>query len=370
MPIRIRNTPSTKSFGKWNMSAGSTSVKDEGEYTIINQCKDDVLVGDCGLLEIDQIKEEQICRMEGTRKVGSWIVNCSGYIPKGYRVMGTRPHLDIVRPSNEVLATQMASRTSPSRAVIDLPTFIGELKDLPRLFQVQGSSIIKKAAGANLNVQFGWLPLIADLKDALNIVQAVHNRTRELEKFYRSGLRRTVDLGNYSANATVANQVLCSQTYTDATCNLLIVTQEKVWGHIRWKPTTLPPKGDDAMVKLALRAVLGLSVSSAAVTAWELMPWSWLIDYFSTAGDFLKAHRNTVPAVIDKCVIMSKTETTFATQNIQTQQGFTCSEGRVVKTRKTRYPAYPTLQAYLPYLSGRQVSILGSIIATRKSVRV
>jgi hypothetical protein len=45
----------------------------------------------------------------------------------------------------------------------------------------------------------------------------------------------------------------------------------------------------------------------ALVTFWELMPWSWLIDWCTSYGDILAATRNAIPVTWSKVAIMRET---------------------------------------------------------------
>nr|UJQ85407.1 MAG: hypothetical protein 1 [Leviviridae sp.] len=230
--------------------------------------------------------------------------------------------------------------------------------------RLAGRNIITKAAGANLAYQFGWKPLVSDLKSLLSTADLIEKRARELKRFYDRGLRYTQDLYS-SSDMIMINDWITAQPYIRYKGNITRTTTRKVWGHIRWKPTTLPPRTDAEYRKLAWKAINGFSTSSLPASAWELIPWSWLIDYFSSVGDFLQAHRNTVPAVIDRCVIMEHAKTVTTFDNFSgIHSSFTVEPmngARVTFETKTRASAMPGISAYLPLLSNRQISILGSL---------
>lgn len=369
MPIKSR--PVTIPGGTYVLTNDNGTTDVSGTYQKADVLDDGQPVGDCGPFTVNLYRAPNPVKMNGTRiDLPNYKTVLTEFIPQGTRDVAWTNPSNYGRPTNGALAAMLAARTSPSRTVVDLPAFVGELRDLPLLFKAQGDSIIKKAAGANLAIQFGWLPLVSDLQDFLNINGVVNKRTRELQKFYKSGLRRTIDLWSGSAQNTIASKTLSGLFKADLRGTEAVSIQHRTWGHIRWHPTTLPPQSDEAMRMLAARAAFGLSVPSLAASAWELMPWSWLVDYCSSVGDFLKAHRNTVPARYSKCCIMDEVTMTVQYSNFTGYHpSFSVTpetKGGFVKIKKSRVSATPSISAWLPMLSARQLSILGSIMISRQ----
>lgn len=266
---------------------------------------------------------------------------------------------------NSYYATQLMAMTNPSRPTVDVPVFVAELKDLPDLVKIVGDNAIKTVAKANLAYWFGWKPLLSDILKMLDFSTVVNNRYKELKRLYDGGLRCTRDLDNssiYNPHTTVSTlngDPSCKvQVYFDQTCTM------KVWGHVKWKPTTLPPKTDEEMISLARKAAFGLTIDPA--TAWELIPFSWLADWFGDIGAFLQAYRNIVPAVSSDLTIMRHKQcTTSFTLTQPVNNGGIASLYPGNWEEKSRVPASAGLSAYLPYLTLRQLSILGSLSVTR-----
>jgi hypothetical protein len=242
--------------------------------------------------------------------------------------------------------------TNPSRSVVDVPVFIGELGDLPRLVKIIGDSAIKTVARGNLAFWFGWKPLISDIMKMMNFSDAAMQRYKELKAFYDSGLSRTRDLDSFSAMSTHGTHVFESNGALYVAATKHSHTTQRIWGHCKWKPTTLPPKTDQDMINLARRAALGLTIDPS--TAWELIPFSWMIDWFSSVGSFLKAQRNIVPAEAYDISIMRQTTTRWTFSNWQFPPGAPVRQGGVTSESKIRRPASASISSHLPYLSGRQ----------------
>ncbi|DAD52306.1 maturation protein [ssRNA phage SRR6960799_41] len=275
-------------------------------------------------------------------------------------------------PSDAVIATDMAARTNPSRADIDLPVFIAELKDVPELIFDFGKSIVKAANKANLTLQFGWAPLLSDLNAMLHFVSLTEARLAELKRLRKSGLRRKRQFGTYTSHETTswpwdsASQLsIPSKTYITRRC--------KVWAYCKWKPTLDMPKTDAELLSLARKAVYGMTIDG--VTMWELIPWSWLVDWFSTVGAYTVATRNIVPCALSGNVLIMKhfeymvrgDFLNFDTLN----PGYSVSPFIEVGERKLRTSSAPTpYAARLPFLSVRQLSIISSLYVMRSRLRL
>jgi hypothetical protein len=241
---------------------------------------------------------------------------------------------------------------------VDLPTAVFELKDLPSLFKSQGDTFYKKAASYNLKYQFGIKPLISDLKSLLLFQHHIAKRERELRKLQESGLRRKVEVFTGSAHETHDRQVNSSLYSKFAKMNR--VTTVRKWGFVEYRPSSYPLT-DPQLRRLAMRAVLGLTIDFS--TAWNLIPWSWLVDWCSNVGDFLISNRNIVPCTHGQVLIMRHIKTEVHARDTGGHHSMT--PWKCVRETKTRQPVSASLSAQLPYLSGKQLSILGSIKALR-----
>nr|UJQ84969.1 MAG: hypothetical protein 1 [Leviviridae sp.] len=265
------------------------------------------------------------------------------------------------KPTYGSLAAQLLADTNPSRPVVDLPVFIAELRDFPQLLKHEGN-LIRKAASLNLSYQFGIKPMVSDLLKLIDFSDEVNKREKELNALARSGLRRKRQLWSGTKTATGSTQYFQSLDFLRKG-KIDYNTHTKFWGYVEWYPT-YPYKFMFADRRsLARKAVLGLTVDFA--TAWELMPWSWLIDWCSNAGDILISSRNIIDATHSVPLIMKETKTTGSCKDIADD----VSAFTFVNHRKERDRTNATLSAQLPILTARQFSILGSIGVTRRLPR-
>lgn len=332
---------------------------------------DETFIGDGHLFETTKIEWAGV-PIQGTGfNCGSLAIvpRCINFAPQYVRNLQPIPswHLAIPgRPTNNELGTKLLAETNPSRPVVDLPVIIGELGELPGLIHGYGNRWIKAMARGHLTYEFGIRPMISDLNSLLNFQGEYAKRMRELKSLSEGTLRRKRSLfrGRTTAGGSL---VFNSGSDNGGTINVSTstITEEEAWGFTRWKPTGGFPETDQELRRLAVRAVLGLTVDFS--TAWNLIPFSWLADWCSSAGNFLMANRNIVPCTATGTCVMYKRETTI----IYTHTGGSFPNGLTLSTpigpwvikvySKNRSPVTATLDAHLPMLSARQLSILGSI---------
>lgn len=293
--------------------------------------------------------------------------NFVDYTP-GYFQGATFGHLPLPPVNDGIDATKTFARTNPSRTVVDVPSFIGELRELPSLFKNTGKTLLKRSANAYLEYQYGWKPLIKDLTGFLDFQAQVMKREQELNNlFNKGGLRRRFQLSQDSnSSVTNGNLFLESALATLISGKRTSDTTRNRWATARWNPTvTHLPKTDAELHKLAVQAVYGLSVN--VHSAWNLIPWSWLVDWATSVGDYLDAHRNSVGASCGGVCIMTHTQTVHRFLNISGVEapnyvGIRLPRPIITVDSKSRvFSTGPTLTADLPFLSGNQVSILGAL---------
>lgn len=260
-------------------------------------------------------------------------------------------------------ATQAAAMTNPSRPYVDVPVNALQLGELATLIRDTGRSFIRSLGNNNLMYQFGIYPLVGDLVKLLRLNDQVNRRVNEIARLRaQHGLRRTVGIGNYSATATV-NKFIQSEGLTIRE-DFQVITELGIKAHCRWMPAgdCLSLASPMATRDLARRAVLGLTIDNS--TLWELIPWSWLIDWGTDLGQYFAAHRNLIPATLSDVSVMRHTRT-VAEWPGKSQDDWSCSGIRYVRENKTRATSFVAPVAHLPFLSANQVGIVASLAVTR-----
>jgi len=280
------------------------------------------------------------------------------------------------------LATRLASRTNPSRPVVDLPVAAVELKDLPKMVKQAGDAIrwlrnnIRTGtpptaggiASANLAYQFGWAPLLSDLRKLLDFQAMYAKKRTELENlFKKGGSKRSATLEESTDTNTVNNRLFEGTVPISITGSSVTVRKYKAWGTCKWYPLTIPQGGNSSPSESQIwRSALGLDVTLSAI--WELLPWSWLFDWYSNIGDYLMMHRNTIPATVQNICIMRMFTNTVTHKADSVSHTFSWGGAQSTHVRKERFVrVVPTLGVTMPFLGASQLSILGSLLITRAS---
>jgi hypothetical protein len=313
---------------------------------------------DCGWLDVDsQLIEGGI--INGSGSSGRYFSN---YYADGVW-LGNFDHVGVSNvPANSELALRSALRSSPSAPYVDVPVNVLQLGELTALLKSVGGNIIRRAARRNIEYQFGIAPLVGDLVKLLSFHDQVDRRVQTFKRLAGpKGLRKTYDYGSWSG--TLQKELIFQSDTVSLRGQCSGTTTVGKRAHIRWHATDDMQRyrSNSQLRKLAQKAVAGMTFDAAS--AWQLMPWSWFIDWGFDIASYLKASRNIVPARVGSCVIMTHTKTVWTSPQVTSQSmpGISMSSIRSVKERKMRQPASIAPVAHFPLLSGNQMGILSSL---------
>jgi len=303
-----------------------------------------------------------------------------GYIPPIQ--CAPQSHLSVSGiPSVQAAAAKMLANTNPGRAEVSAPVYIGELRDLPHMIKGAGDFLIKlrhakgrwhrqqllnnATPSQYLSYQFGWKPLFNDLRSLLTFQDTVDKRVNELQRlFAKGGLKRRLDNLGSGSNHSEVTQTISSVLGDLTRARLSKDTTVSMWGTVRWRPAFVPKMRDNASLrKLAHKAVFGLSIQ--AEDAWNLMPWTWLADWFSTCGDYLAASNNRIPSSPQSVCIMTNTKTTLRWRRSESSWVQGGNSYATLETKQRNVPGVVLPTVDIDFLSLRQLSILGALFITR-----
>jgi hypothetical protein len=199
-------------------------------------------------------------------------------------------------------ATAVAN-SKPTNSVADASVFLGELmKDgIPSLV---GSSLWKdrtkaaqKAGSEYLNAEFGWRPLLNDVR---KFAYAVNHASAVLKQYERDAgkvvrrrfyfpVQRDVQWfneGSTRAYIDPGDSELVDLAVPTGALMRKVETYRRQWFSGAF--TYHLPSGYDsrqAMDRHALKAKKLFGLTLTPDTLWNLAPWSWAADWFSNAGD-------------------------------------------------------------------------------------
>jgi len=285
---------------------------------------------------------------------------------------------NLVPPSGWQL--DLVARTNPNRPVLTPLTLMqdfieipGALRDLGKLLTKPAKSLgPKDLANQYLALQFGWLPLVEDVRQLLDLQSYTLRRVRELNKLYSGpGLRRSkITFGEENTSTPGTTRIsVATGAWVDLQWDVSV--HKKMWGSIHWKPSTVPVylPSDRELNRLARRIVLGLTPEGLAKGAWDIIPWTWLIGYFTNVGKSMLAAANTVPCYHSNMCIMSETKVTVSPKSslpVNCAENSVATGGSASYVSKTRQLSTVVSPGFnMPFLDVFRLSILGSLTVQR-----
>lgn len=207
----------------------------------------------------------------------------------------------------QALGTTAIARCTPTNPLAGLSVALGELKaGLPKLV---GSDLfrnraqIARSAGSEyLNVQFGWLPLVNDVKAFHNsmvnsdelIRKYEANSGKRLKRRYEFPVEKTttfLDEGKQNAVPLLLTPTGYYPWGTDSrgVRTRTISFERKIWfeGCFTYYLPPYDPSGDNSKRNHQIRNYLyGSRITPE--TLWDLTPWSWAADWIGNFGDVLQ----------------------------------------------------------------------------------
>lgn len=240
----------------------------------------------------------------------------SGYSPE-YTFQGNLASANVLSiaypPTNESknsrldqLGATAIARCSPTNSPADVFTFLGELyKDrIPdlvgsELWKAKTGELLKAGSGDYLNAQFGWAPMISDVK---KFAKAIVNADKVLAQYERDAGR--VVRRQYRFPSTTVTELV--GVYPGARpfgvaigfppYGTVVVTREtsrKTWfsgAFTYWLPTGYDSR--NGMISTARKAEHLLGANFSPDKLWNIAPWSWAVDWFANTGDVLQNLQN------------------------------------------------------------------------------
>jgi hypothetical protein len=219
------------------------------------------------------------------------------------------PDLSYSNSQLDALGSTAIARCNPVKSPANLSVAMAELirEGFPKMLghtawerEARG---LQKPAGEYLNLQFGWLPLVSDIKDTASAVVRMDDLMRQYERDSGRLVRRGYDfpmireqeetimvdpqrsglwLGSGDRPATGFTQLAGAKT------TLRREITRKIWfrgGFTYYLPDDYESRSRMAQKLYLARQILGLEITPE--TLWNLAPWSWAADYFGNIGDVM-----------------------------------------------------------------------------------
>lgn len=220
------------------------------------------------------------------------------------------PAMNSSESTLRTVGAEAIARSSPTNSPADLSAFLGEmLRDgLPRFVPdswAGRSSFARNAGSDYLNAEFGWKPLVDDVKSFALAIRDAGVIIRQYERDAGRVVRRRLEFP-LNTTTTVTAGYGSGPYFMDPSFGPLIptggtsgITRVRNFEQRRWFSgafTYFLPSGYDsrnALDSILSKADVLLGTSLTPELLWELTPWSWAADWFGNAGDVL----STVSAI-------------------------------------------------------------------------
>jgi len=218
---------------------------------------------------------------------------------------GPVPDIDL-----DVFGTKAIAATIPTRPTVDFSLILGQAFGQQELPELRLPVIADKAAffrelgPAYLNLQYGWIPFAGDLK---KIMQAVLRIQKDIDQYARDGsdgrtVRRRFEFDPFDTDIISEDQTASPSVgpYFVGYFGSQVLSQ---YGNINHYTRRVNrkisfsgeyqyylPTSKDWLSRMARYAelaehILGLRLTPEVV--WELIPWSWLADWFVDLGPII-----------------------------------------------------------------------------------
>jgi hypothetical protein len=275
-----------------------------------------------------------------------------------------------------------------------LPGIKEALQDIRSRVRKESSRIQRKspafggtAADLYLAYKFGYEPLMKDIRTFFEAFSGRKKRFDQLLRDEGKPVRRSVNLsgenrnkadtssyteyntGAWNANAFPHQVTQCYPQNASGHSTYVSGKSSRTWAEGKARYLLPPGPRDDQWNKALYRKIMGVDFMSPS-QLYNMIPWSWLVDYFTGLGDFMSAVDAGVADRIwfDYAYTMHSEEywkkahhTTYYYSSKNGSVSSASSKRTVSRTVKMRDFATPFGFGLEDSLSDHQMSILGAM---------
>lgn len=290
----------------------------------------------------------------------------------------------VATTNGSAFGAEAYNKMKPTKPVFNALNAVFELRELPHM--LKGRMLdqgLKSIPNYWLALQFGWKPLLQDIRKMVASQRKAQDRLNWLLAHNGRPVRRRVVIAEnvgepqsfnvgYFGGGGLAPTLVTGYMAKSASGSVELTAGDRIWGSARFR-YWLPEGPRDVEWKTKMLAYLfGLYPSPSVI--YNALPWSWLADWFSNAGDVLE---NMDAGVADRCAAdyvyvmrhhwaRAQKSVTFALKGEGHGVKTFTSTTTVTNESKNRVPGDPFgFSTAQKDLSGMQLSILGALGLSR-----
>jgi hypothetical protein len=203
---------------------------------------------------------------------------------------------------------KMLANVNPNVPIVDVPLAFRELYDIPKMVYQLGRVLTGRISagdipGGHLAIQWGWIPLFNDLSKLANLAQEIEEQGKRLDKAKRGSLRVGLGSETTSWSGPISGWI-SPDGYSRFRYQRRHENKRRAWATLRVEPDFSNQYWDSSPSRTVHRAVGLYSEGVPASTIWNMIPWTWLIDYFASVSSYLEATRGVLPFSVNSYCIM------------------------------------------------------------------
>lgn len=211
----------------------------------------------------------------------------------------------------KALGTTAMARSHPTSPSVSLLTSAGELylDGIPLLPKVAmwRNETVKALANAHLSVQFGWLPIKADILAYANQVKRFDEileaaKSQSQKNVIKVGYTYpVVQTSEYTTGTSLTRSWVSGTTYGDPGATAFTRQFfQKTWFEAKYlNYLHVTPSQETALKRAVVEADLLLGLELTPEVVWNITPWTWAVDWFTNAGDILSSvSRNLLDGMV------------------------------------------------------------------------
>lgn len=241
----------------------------------------------------------------------------------------------------------MLGKINPNVPAVDSLLALRELTELPQMIWQIGRILLRRDTladlpEAHLAVQWGWLPLMNDLQTLANLAEETSKvAERMTEGRTKRKLKFGID-GQTFSWSTDPSDPISPDGYSSFRFVRRHTVNRRAWCTLRVEPD-FNNQYWDATPAARVKMAAGMYGTVSPATIWNMIPWTWLIDYFLTMGSYLDATRGALPFRVNSYCMMVRDYYTIEQELYSTNlyhtgsPSFSHQAGLKKRTYKSRY---------------------------------